>query len=102
MDEIEAQLKVDEDQSRLEIELNGNGSIFINYSSDVDFTPLVERLAELLATEKIVSTSKLVCKSEGEKLKLVLETVSAIVSKFNEVQVVSETDTGSESQQSPF
>ena len=58
-------------------------NIQIDYSGDIDFTPLVTILAELIDFEKIITLSDIDLSHKTEKEKLVIESLVKIIDAYN-------------------
>ncbi len=78
-------------QEESHITLNGidESPLIIDYSGDIELTGLVTLLAKRIDTGRSIELE--IPEEDDEKLKLVIETISDIVEKFNEsVQPVEE------------
>lgn len=64
----------------------------IDYSGDIDFTPLVERLLETVSTENTFVLNTVLNDDQDEKENLIIKTISDIIGKYNQVVAAPETE----------
>lgn len=69
----------------------------IDYSADIDFTPLVERLIENLATDSSFNLQFTFTENHNEKDKLIAQTIREIIEKYNEIVVATPEDADGDS-----
>lgn len=66
----------------------------IDYSADIDFTPLVESLLESVASDNSFALQLTSTDNHDEKDKLVERTIVEIIAKYNEIVVVAPEESG--------
>lgn len=83
MDNIQCSVTVNEKQKIILLQGLSTKPLAINFSSDVDFTELVSVLTGLIDNSKKIEIASFETPSD-EKLKLILETISGIIRKYND------------------
>ena len=83
MDNIQCSVTVNDEEKIILLQGFSTNPLAINFSSDVDFTELVSVLTGLIDTSKKIEIASFEPPSD-EKLKLILETISGIIGKYND------------------
>lgn len=80
------QVNITIDEPNELINLSGltDNDLSIDYSSDIDFTELVQVLADMIDQEEDINVTCEEVDEEKDKLKVVVETVESIFNKYNE------------------
>lgn len=83
MDNIQCSVIIDDEGKIISLQGLSTNPLTINFSSDVDFTELVSVLTGLIDNSKKIEIASFEPTSD-EKLKLILETISGIIGKYND------------------
>lgn len=95
MSEITATLNINESAQNISILIGSDQPILINYSTDVNFTPLVDSLSRFLdGSEELIFDNIPV--STDAKIQLTINTINAIIENYNETQRKFQSQTGEE------
>jgi hypothetical protein len=89
MDNIQCSVNIDNVNKLIILQGLSESDLKINYTSDVDFTELVSLLTNLIDDSKKIDLGNFETAGD-DKLALIMETLKAIISKYNES--VSNTD----------
>lgn len=83
MDDIQCSIDIDKEKKQINFQGLPETDLQIDFNNDVDFTKLVSTLTKLIDKSKrvVFSTSQT---DMDEKLKLIVETISGIIDKYNE------------------
>jgi len=84
METQEYKLSINSDVKQISISGFSSSAISISYSSDIDFTNLVSSLASFMDKKKLLTPNAENAKSDDSSMKLILETISSIIEKFND------------------
>jgi hypothetical protein len=76
-------LEINETESRISIKGLKEESFIIEYSGDVDFTPLVSLLTECMDNDANIDLADVDNKGLNEKTKLIIETIVSIIKSYN-------------------
>lgn len=101
MEEINIKIEIDNDNSKVNIQGLPDNPLEIDFNGDVDFTEIVSSLTKLVDDSKSVVLEKL-DSIEDEKLKLIVETISSIFSKYNEAILKTDVTDESDDNDLPF
>ena len=74
------------DSKKVEVSFDKHPKVILDISGDIDFTPLVEKLAELFPFAQEVAISPALVESDDKKTALVLTTIASFIEKYNLVQ----------------
>lgn len=83
MDNIQCSVNINDEGTIISLQGLSTNPIAINFSSDVDFTELVSVLTVLIDNSRKIEIASFETPS-NEKLKLILETISGIIGKYND------------------
>lgn len=84
METQEYKLSINSEIKQISITGFSPSAIPISYSSDIDFTKLVSGLASFMDKKKLLVPNAENDKSEDSSMKLILETISSIIEKYND------------------
>jgi len=87
MPEVTLSLTFDENSKIISISGLRAEDVRIDYSADIDFTPLVESLLDGIATDNSFILQHTSTETHDEKDKLVEKTITEIIAKYNEIVV---------------
>lgn len=76
-------LKIDETGKMISITGITSSSVMIDYSGDIDFTKLVTELTQAMDSKDLLSPNAGNDTSTDDSLKLILETIDAIIEEYN-------------------
>ena len=85
MPEVTLSLTFDEVSKVITISGLSAAVVRIDYSADIDFTPLVESLLDSVATDNSFILQSTSTENHDEKDKLIAKTITEIIAKYNEV-----------------
>ena len=80
---INCSLSIKEDDSQIEIIGLAEEKLIIDISGDIDFTPLVSKLASLIDKEEEIDFNNTVESELADKSKLVVSTIENIFESYN-------------------
>lgn len=83
MDDIQCSVNIDNENKIITLQGLSINPLTIDFNGDVDFTDLVSILTCLIDTSSKIKLESLDTFSD-EKLKLIIETISSIIEKYNE------------------
>lgn len=83
MDNIQCSVNIDHESKIISLQGLSTNPLAINFINDVDFTELVSMLTGLIDNSKKIELASYESTSD-EKLKLILETISGIIVKYND------------------
>lgn len=87
MPEVMLSLTFDENSKSISISGIKTEDVRINYSADIDFTPLVDSLLDSVATDNSFILQSTSTENHDEKEKLIAKTITEIIAKYNEIVV---------------
>lgn len=94
MPEVTLSLTFDENSKIISVSGLSAEDVRIDYSTDIDFTPLVESLLESVATDNSFVLQLTSAENHDEKDKLVAKTIAEIIAKYNEIVVPAPEESG--------
>ncbi|MDP3444254.1 MAG: hypothetical protein Q8T08_15460 [Ignavibacteria bacterium] len=83
MDNIQCSVNIDHENKIIILQGLATNDLTINFTNDVDFTEFVSTLTSLIDNSKRIELTNIETDAD-EKLKLIMETISGIIDKYNE------------------
>lgn len=83
MDNIQCSVNIDSENKIITLQGLTTDDLIINFTDDVDFTEFVSTLTSLIDNSKKIELASFETDTD-EKLKLIMETISGIIDKYNE------------------
>jgi hypothetical protein len=102
MESINCEIIVNQDDSLFEIAGLVQENIKIDYSEDIDFTPLVLILADFIDKETEITIKNNITEELSSKAKLVLGTLENIFESYNSCSIKEENEIDEEQLQPSF
>jgi hypothetical protein len=83
MDNIQCKVTIDNENKTITLHGLTTTDLAINITDDIDFTEFVSTLTILIDNSKVIELATYETGAD-EKLKLIMETISGIIDKYNE------------------
>jgi hypothetical protein len=83
MIKVDCNIITNEPESLIEVIGLGQESLTIDYSGDIDFTPLVSELSSMIDKENEINLTNTIDENFSDKTKLVLSTLDNIFESYN-------------------
>lgn len=84
MDNIQCSVNIDNERKIISLQGLSTNPLLINFNADVDFTEFVSVLTGLIDNSKKIELDSFETFTD-DKLNLILETISGIIGKYNDV-----------------